>query len=308
MSGRPRDLSNVDLIVLVHDDSIDSLARSTASLSESMGAGWSGKLILVENDASPRTSSAARALLVDRFPTARRVLVRSRRNLGFGAGINLGMAHAQAAYFGVFGSDGAAERETVTVLAEALERHPEALSVAARTPSARDAAQDPEIGAVDWQPGAATLYRRTAFFELGGFDPLYFMYSEDSELSQRARQAGWKLLRARNAIFRHSHASWGWWRRFDRMRLFVMSSTTWSYATAPSRLALLRRLGRKRARWFASMARQRRFAQLLGAVAGTLWWPTRIPRIEHRRRHPWDQDAFEAWLLETLPRVEVSKF
>jgi GT2 family glycosyltransferase len=308
MSGRQRDLSNVDLIVLVHDDSFDSLARYTASLSESMGAGWSGKLILVENDASPQTSSSARGLLLDRFPTARRVLVRSRRNLGFGAGINVGMAHAQAPYFGVFGPDGAAERGTVAALAEALERHPEALSVAARTPSFQDAAQDPELEAVDWQPGAATLYRRTAFFELGGFDPLYFMYSEDSELSQRARRADWRLLSAREAIFHHSHASWGWWRRFHRMRLFVLSSTTWSYASATSRPALLRRLTRKRGKWFVTMARQRRFAQLLGAIAGTVWWPTRIPRIEHRRRHPWDQDAFEAWLLEMLPRLEVSDF
>jgi hypothetical protein len=42
--------------------------------------------------------------------------------------------------------------------------------------------------------GASLLMPRTAFFEVGGFDEEYFMYSEDNDLSMRVRQAGWKII------------------------------------------------------------------------------------------------------------------
>jgi GT2 family glycosyltransferase len=223
------------------------------------------------------------------------------------------MAKAEAPFVGVFAINGVVEPDTVALLAETLEHVPDAASAAATMPpfshNLYDAEDENAIAVgVNYQPGGATLYMRGALLELGGFDPLYFMYSEDSELSQRARRAGWKLLRVRRAIFHHSHADWGPWRRFNRLRLQVISATTWSYQYAPSRLALLRTLARKRGRWLATMARERRLVHLAGAVVGTAWWPTRIPRIEHRRRHPWDQKSLEEWLARALPRLTVSSF
>ena len=47
---------------------------------------------------------------------------------------------------------------------------------------------------VSFMTGAVLLLRRSAVLAAGGlFDPRYFMFFEDSDLSQRLRRAGWRL-------------------------------------------------------------------------------------------------------------------
>lgn len=46
---------------------------------------------------------------------------------------------------------------------------------------------------VDWLSGCALVLRRTAFEEVGGFDPGYWMFVEDVDLGYRLRQAGWRI-------------------------------------------------------------------------------------------------------------------
>jgi len=47
---------------------------------------------------------------------------------------------------------------------------------------------------VDGLASTATLYRRTAFEQIGGYDERYFLYGEDLDLCRRVRAAGWNLL------------------------------------------------------------------------------------------------------------------
>ena len=44
---------------------------------------------------------------------------------------------------------------------------------------------------VPFASGAALVVRREAWDEVGGFEPAYFMYGEDVDLSVRLRLAGW---------------------------------------------------------------------------------------------------------------------
>jgi len=56
---------------------------------------------------------------------------------------------------------------------------------------------------VDWVSGACFLARHRALTELGGFDELYFMYAEDTDLCWRARQAGWGVAYVPDAVVTH---------------------------------------------------------------------------------------------------------
>ena len=46
---------------------------------------------------------------------------------------------------------------------------------------------------VDWATGAAMLIRWSCFDNLGGWDPSYFLYSEETDFCIRARDRGWRI-------------------------------------------------------------------------------------------------------------------
>ncbi len=54
--------------------------------------------------------------------------------------------------------------------------------------------------------GASLLLRRAMLDRVGLFDERFFMYFEDSDLSWRARRAGWRLVYTPHAVVRHIHA------------------------------------------------------------------------------------------------------
>jgi GT2 family glycosyltransferase len=55
----------------------------------------------------------------------------------------------------------------------------------------------------DWYAGMFLLVRREAFVAIGGFDPRYFMYLEDADLSLRLRLAGWRTRLVPDAVVVH---------------------------------------------------------------------------------------------------------
>ena len=46
---------------------------------------------------------------------------------------------------------------------------------------------------VGFVPAAAILVRRATLLQIGGFDPLFFMYGEDDDLCRRVLAGGWKI-------------------------------------------------------------------------------------------------------------------
>lgn len=150
-------------------------------------------------------------------------------NIGYGAGVNRGLAAAQPSeYLLACNSDLTVHPGSLGHLVAALDREP-AWAICGpqivntdrtiypsvrRFPSMVDAAghallalfkpdnrfsrryRPPTGGGdhprtADWVSGACFLARRTAFEELGGFDESYFMFAEDMDLCWRAHRAGW---------------------------------------------------------------------------------------------------------------------
>lgn len=57
-----------------------------------------------------------------------------------------------------------------------------------------------------WLSGSCQLVRRAAFEEIGGFDDSYFMYFEDVDLGDRLLKAGWRNLYVQTASVVHTGA------------------------------------------------------------------------------------------------------
>jgi GT2 family glycosyltransferase len=55
--------------------------------------------------------------------------------------------------------------------------------------------------------GSAALLRTAAVASVGGFDPAYFLYYEDADLSWRLRLGGWRIAYCHNALATHRHAA-----------------------------------------------------------------------------------------------------
>ncbi len=67
--------------------------------------------------------------------------------------------------------------------------------------------------------GACLFVRRAAWEQIGGFDPAYFMYFEDTDFCVRVRRAGWKIWYLPDAKIQHhlGGSSGGDWRVRARM-------------------------------------------------------------------------------------------
>jgi N-acetylglucosaminyl-diphospho-decaprenol L-rhamnosyltransferase len=178
--------------------------------------------VVVENGDAP----AARRTLANNGLAP--PLVVTGRNLGYGAGVNRGLAAlAPGEFVMICNPDIEVHPGAVGKLVATLESHPSWAIVgpsiltpagasypsARRFPSLVVAAGHAILGvlfpsneftrryrtpdlpanptAVDWVSGACFLARRSALEAIGGFDESYFMFAEDMDLCWRAGQAGW---------------------------------------------------------------------------------------------------------------------
>lgn len=222
-------MSRVGAVVVNHDAG-EALVACVASLR----AEDVRRVVVVDNDSSD--DSLERLARADEGVH----LVRSGRNLGYGAGANRGIAVLDDEFVLVCNPDVVVHPGAIDVLVRAIEGH-ERAGIAgprilepdgSRYPSARafpswtDAAGHALLGAmlpgnrftkryrridltldhcseVDWVSGACFLARRSVLEALGGFDESYFMYLEDTDLCLRAERAGYTVLFEPRAVVSH---------------------------------------------------------------------------------------------------------
>jgi GT2 family glycosyltransferase len=163
------------------------------------------------------------------FPSVR--VIRNRINGGFGQGSNLGARCARGEYLAFLNPDTVAKPGWLSVLVLALKDRPWAglatpkilllsdprrintcgnmlhltgLTLCRGMNLGRDAfAECEKISAIS---GAAFVVRRELFNALGGFDESFFLYMEDTDLSYRARLAGFECLYVPSAVVFHDYA------------------------------------------------------------------------------------------------------
>ena len=197
-----------------------------------------GRIVVVDN-ASGDGSDDAIAEWIAAQPTQVPVdLVRSPRNTGFSGGHNLGMAAAEADLYVLLNSDAVVREDFVQRMLEAFEAQPDTGIVVPRLEGEDGVAQtncfrfpgpvsefirginsgpvtrllkryevslgpDPDPGAIDWASFACIGLNGRMVRALGPMDEGYFLYFEDAAYCLQARRAGWRILRAPDAVAVH---------------------------------------------------------------------------------------------------------
>jgi len=200
-------LTTVSVVVLTYNRR-EEVQRTLAHLS---ALAERPPIIVVDNASTDGTSEAvARA-----FPEA--MIVRLRKNLG-AAGRNAGVERASTPYVAFSDDDTWWARGALARAVEILERYPRLAAVTAQVlvgadgrvdPVARELAASP-LGA-DGLPGprllgflaGASVFRRDAFLEVGGYEPRLFIGAEEKLLAYALAERGWSLAYVPELIVHH---------------------------------------------------------------------------------------------------------
>jgi len=171
-------------------------------------------VVLVDN--ASQDGSVER--MTSRFP--RVAIVRNRTNAGFAAGANLGARDCEEPYLAFLNPDATArpdwiERITAWMSARRIDFASSIVSAGEGEPpffaggrwlpalGAAVAAHPKHGEETDWVSGCALVARTAAFGQLGGFDPKYFLYSEDVDLSLRAREQNMRVALYPEPLVQH---------------------------------------------------------------------------------------------------------
>lgn len=161
-------------------------------------------------------------------------LIRSGGNLGFGRGNNRGFEEVDTKYTLFLNPDAHCGPEALRTLVEFMEAHPNAgvcgpagrltegggLHAAGPAPTPASVLREAlgrirptdlpvaiEPGSaprrVEWIPGAALMFSSQVFLALGGFDPRFFLYWEETDLLVRVREYGAEVWAVGTAVIDH---------------------------------------------------------------------------------------------------------
>jgi GT2 family glycosyltransferase len=186
----------LDVSIVTFRPDLPLLEQLIASLAEQV-EGRSVSLLILDN--SPDEETTTRIAALGRLQPGgafTRVDVRhSATNVGFGRGHNANASRCTAPFLLVLNQDCIVEPGVLAPLTD-LASHDERRVAAwelRQIPYEHPKAYDPVTLDVPWVSGAATLFRRSTWDAVGGFDPALFMYGEDVDLSWRLRAKGFRL-------------------------------------------------------------------------------------------------------------------
>ena len=215
-------------IVVLNYNGGDALLKCLRSLYDSDYAPF--EVIVVDNGSTDGSVEAVRR----DFPGA--ILIENRRNLGYGAGNNVGIRASQGEYIVLINNDVFVSRDWLKALLEACGKHGRAgffqpkillqtnerlintagnmIHVAGfglcRGIGEHDVGQYDEEVEIGFASGACVLFRREVLRDVGFLDPVFFAFNEDTDWGWRALLYGWRSIYVPSAIVHHELGhSWG---------------------------------------------------------------------------------------------------
>lgn len=191
-------MTEVSVVVLTYNRRAEA-ARTVERL---LGLPERPPVIVVDNASTDGTAGYLRAC----YPGIR--VLQEPCNRG-AAGRNSGALAAATPYVAFCDDDTWWEPGALREAAAVLDRHPGIASLTARVLVGEDEAEDPTCALMarsplprDGLPGpallgllaGATVFRREAFLQVGGYQPRFFLGGEESLLALDLAAAGWKLV------------------------------------------------------------------------------------------------------------------
>ncbi|SFO41713.1 Glycosyltransferase, GT2 family [Geodermatophilus obscurus] len=231
-------------------------------------------VVVVDNGSTDGTAEA----VAERFPAVE--LVASPENLG-AIGRNVGIARLSTPYVAFCDDDTWWDPGSLRTAADVLDAHPRLAVVTARIlvePGAREDPIVPElrdspVRGAEWLPGpalgsflaGASVVRREAFLEVGGFCERLWLGGEEELMAGDLAAAGWELCYLPQLTVHHQASKA---RDSHRRRRDGIRNTLWTtWLRRPLRPALRRTL-----HLLGTLPRDRVTAQgLLAAVRGIPW-------------------------------------
>lgn len=206
------------------------------------------EVVLVDNASTDGSVAHVRSS----WPNVR--VVEAAANLGFAAGNNLGIDQARGLHVALLNNDTRVRHGWLSALVEVAESEPRIGAVTSKLvfmdrPSVvqnagslvltdgsggdrgsgeEDQGQYDRREEVFAACGGAALLTRAMLDDVGLFDPTFFAYYEDTDLSWRMRLRGWRIMYEPSAVVEHVHSGtsveWSPFFTFhvDRNRMFMI--------------------------------------------------------------------------------------
>lgn len=218
--------SEIDISVIIVNYNVKDLLLQCLRSIQQAAKNISVEIIVIDNHSSDGSVNFLKPL----FPSVE--FISLKENIGFGRANNIGIEKAKGRYILILNPDTILEEETLEVMRDYMEAHPEVgiagckvlnpdgtFQLACRRgfptpwsafcklfglqklfPKSRFFAKYNqtfkdinESYNIDAVVGAFMFCRKEVFDDLDGFDPDFFMYAEDIDLCYRASKNGWKI-------------------------------------------------------------------------------------------------------------------
>jgi GT2 family glycosyltransferase len=228
-------MNTTDLsIIIVNWNTQDLLDRCLKAIYSTLSS-LSAEVIVVDNASTDGTQDFVRR----DYPQVK--LIVNKQNLGFARANNQGLRLAQGRYHLLLNTDAFVHQGALKTMVRFMDEQPEAGAAGCRLyyedgSLQRSCTSFPTLSTELWQAfwldrlfpasptfgkywmtywefndtrevdsiiGAFMMLRPEAISEVGGFDPGFFMYSEEVDLCYRLKQRGWKVMFTPKATATH---------------------------------------------------------------------------------------------------------